>query len=397
MLSNSLDSLAKRKETTSHNQDLSHLESQHTSRLSTTSGHTSPQMPFSRTRDEIPQSPEPESSQPRYPRRESVASDDQDLNFRNDDETLNLDTLEKEAEATASPVMRRTKPRDLFFNSSSQGQPQSSQNQDAPPQSNEDIWNSLTQTQAQPQPQPAQPRSFIDRQANATRISWTESVDGNPQSAQRRREEVTAATNSTRKRPRVDSDDDSDSEDDLFVKDDRTIDPASRRAQKPEQVQSVQRNSSNLSADAQLQQGLITAGQTQPPASTPPSSQVDATQAMMNEARHREQIAQSSKAVKPAMKRPRKRWTPAEEEKLMWYIETMGTSWHIPWADIKSKDSCAPNPLWVDLSQPDIKDKARNMRHRYIREGRERELHDNWKAVTIDSAIRKKFPIREGW
>ncbi|KAJ5296951.1 FAD-binding type 2 [Penicillium atrosanguineum] len=404
MLTSSLDSLAKRKETILHNQDLSHLESQHTSRLSTTSEHTSSQLPVSRTRDEIPPSPEPASSQPRYPRRESVASDDQDLNFRNDDETLNLDTLENEAEATASPVMRRTKPRDLFFSSSSGGQLQGSQDQDAPPQSNEYIWNSLTQTQtqpqaqqAQPQPQP-QPRAFIDRQADATRISWTESVDGNPESAQRRRDEFTAPTNiGTRKRPRVDSDDDSDDDGDFFVNDDRTIDPASRRAQKPEQAQTVRRNSSNLSADAQLQQGLNAAGQTQPPASTPPSSQVDTTQAMMNEARHREQTAQSSIIGKPAKKRPRKRWTPAEEDKLMWYIETTGTSWHIPWAEIKSKDSCAPNPLWVDLSQPDIKDKARNIRHRYIREGREHELHDNWKAVTIDSAVRKKFPIREGW
>ncbi|KAJ5668288.1 Myb-like DNA-binding protein [Penicillium maclennaniae] len=290
-------------------------------------------MPVSQTREEIPQSPELHSPQPRHPRRESVASNDRDLNFCNDDETLNLDTLENEAEATASPVMRRTKPRDLFFNSSREGQPQSSQNQDMLLQSTADIWDSLTQTQTQTQrpAQQVQPRSFIDRQANATRISWTDSVDGNPQSAQRRREEATAATNVTRKRRRIDSDDDSDSEDDPFVRDDRTIDPASRRAQKPEQAQSVRRYSSNQSADAQLQQGLNAADQTQPPASTPTSSHIDATQAMMNEARHREQTAQNSRTLKPAMKRPRKRWTPAEEEKLMWYIETMGTSWRIPW------------------------------------------------------------------
>lgn len=393
MVISSLDSLKKREEAKRHNQDLSQLESQHTSRLSTSSERLVSEVSASGTRDEIPQSPQPESSQPRYPRRESVASDDQDLNFRNDDETLNLDTLENEAEVTASPVMRRTKPSDLFFDRSSGGRPQSPQNQ-----TNEDIWNNLTQTEPQTQAQQAQPRSFIDRQANATRISWTESVDGNPQSAQRRREELTATTTtSTRKRARVDSDDESDSEDDVFVSDDRTIDPSSRRAQKPQQIQSVRRNSSNQSADAQLQQGLNTAGQTQPPASTQPSSQVDATQAMMNEARHSEQIVQASRTVKPANKRPRKRWTPAEEAKLTWYIEHMGSPWHIPWADIKTKDSVSPSPLWVDLSQPDIKDKARNMRHRYIREGRENELHENWKAVTIDSAIRKKFPIREGW
>jgi hypothetical protein len=393
-LVSSLDSLKKREETKRHNQDLSHLESQHTSRLSTSSERLVSDGSGLETRDEIPQSPEPESSQPRYPRRESVASDDQDLNFRNDDETLNLDTLENEAEATASPIMRRTKPSDLFFDRSSGGGRSPSPHN----QTNEDIWNNLTQTQPQTQAKQAQPRSFIDRQENATRISWTESVDGNPQSAQRRREELTATTTaSTRKRRRVDSDDESDSEDDVFVSDDRTIDPSSRRAQKPQQIQSVRRNSSNQSADAQLQQGLNTAGQTQPPPSTQLSSQVDATQAMMNEARHREQIVEASRSVKPASKRPRKRWTPAEEEKLTWYIEHMGSPWHIPWADIKTKDSVSPSPLWVDLSQPDIKDKARNMRHRYIREGRENELHENWKAVTIDSAVRKKFSIREGW
>lgn len=369
MLERSMDQL-KRKETERHEQELSHLESQHTSRLSTTSEHPSFNMSASRTRDEVPQSPQPGSSQPRYPPAESIASEDQDLNFRHEDESFNLNTLETEAEVTASPVMGRTNPRGLYFARSSQAQHQSpqhqgSQHQSSSPQLASDKWNELVRSQ----PQPAQPRAFIDRQANATRVSWGESIDDNPPSAQRRREEVAApASTSTLKRPRIDSDD-SDS-DEHFVRDERSIDPARRRAQKPHQThvdKRVRRNSGSQSPAAdQLQQALTASSQGQPPASTQLNSPPPSTQE-----RWPQKNTQDTEGPVQARSnnRSNKRFTQEQNERLIHLVGEFGTAW----AKILREDALCPDsrggPMFTGRTQVNLKDRARNIRRDYTNRG----------------------------
>ena len=373
MLERSMDQL-KRKETERHEQELSHLESQHTTRLSTTSERPSFTMSASRTRDEVPQSPQPDSSQPRYPPAESIASEDQDLNFRNEDESFNLNTLETEAEVTASPVMGRTNPRALYFARSSQAQHQSPQHQSSQHQSSSlqlasEKWNELVRSQ----PQPAQPRAFIDRQANATRVSWGESIDDNPPSAQRRHEVVAAPTStststSTLKRPRIDSDE-SDS-DEPFVRDERSIDPARRRAQKPHQTRvdkRVRRNSSDQSPAAdQLQQALTASSQGQPPDSAQPSSPPPATQERwpQKNTQDTEMPAQAK-----SNNRRTKRFTEEQNQRLIHLVGEFGTAW----AKILREDSLCPDsrggPMFTGRTQVNLKDRARNIRRDYTNRG----------------------------
>jgi hypothetical protein len=363
-LAQSIDEVVKRREAARRNQDLSHLESQHTSRLSATSEHPSFNMPASRTRDEIPQSPQPESSQPRYPRAESIASADYDLNLRHNDESLNIN-METEAEVTASPVMRRTNLNSLLFDRSS-----GVQDQNSPPQSTADRWNAVYRSPTQQ----AQPRSFIDRQANATRVSWGESIDESPQSARRRREELAAPTStSTRKRPRIDSDDESDSED-PFVTDERNIDAAGRRAQKPHQThpdKRMRRNSSNQSAADQVQQSLDASTQVQPPVSTQPASTQRSSQSgampPSTQSRHIQRLTQDAETAGPTVQR--KRFSEAETKRL---IELVGL-YSTRWADIKRHDELWPEdeggPLLLGRSQVNLKDRARNIRRAYDRAG----------------------------
>lgn len=366
MLERSMDQL-KRKETERHEQELSHLESQHTSRLSTTSERPSFNMSASRTRDEVPQSPQPDSSQPRYPPAESIASEDQDLNFRNGDESFNLNTLETEAEVTASPVMGRTNPRGLYFARSSQAQHQSSQHQSSSPQLASDKWNELVRSQPQPA-QPAQPRAFIDRQANATRVSWGESIDDNPPSAQRREEVAAPTSTSTLKRPRIDSDE-SDS-DEPFVRDERSIDPARRRAQKPHQTRvdkRVRRNSSNQSPAAdQLQQALNASSQGQPPASTQPSSPPPSTQ----ERWPQKNTQDTERPFQAKSNNSRtKRFTEEQNERLIHLVGEFGTAW----AKILREDALCPDsrggPMFTGRTQVNLKDRARNIRRDYTNRG----------------------------
>ncbi|KAJ5198125.1 MYB DNA-binding domain protein [Penicillium cinerascens] len=371
MLERSMNQL-KRKETERHEQELLHLESQHASRLSTTSERPSFNMSASRTRDEVPQSPQPDSSQPRYPPAGSIASEDQDLNFRNEDESFNLNTLETEAEVTASPVIKRTNPRDLYFARSSQAQHQSpqhlgSQHQRSSPQLASDKWNELVRSQ----PQPAQPRAFIDRQANATRVSWGESVDDNPPSAQRPREEVAAPTSTstrTLKRPRIDSDD-SDS-DEPFVRDERSIDPAHRRAQKPHQThvdKRMRRDSSNHSPAAdQLQQALTASSQAQRPASTQPSSPPPATQERWPQKNRQD----TERPARPKNNNKRtNRFTEEQNQRLIHLVGEFGTSW----SKILREDGLCPDshggPMFTGRTQVNLKDRARNIRRDYTNRG----------------------------
>jgi hypothetical protein len=375
-LAQSIDEVVKRREAARRNQDLSHLESQHTSRLSATSEHPSFHMPASRTRDEVPQSPQPESSQPRYPRAESIASADYDLNLRHNDESLNIN-METEAEVTASPVMRRTNLKSLLFDRSSGVQDQSS-----PPQSTADRWNAVYRSPTQ-QAQQAQPRSFIDRQANATRVSWGESIDDSPQSARRRREGLAAPTStSTLKRPRIDSDDESDSED-PFVTDERNIDAAGRRAQKPHQThpdKRMRRNSSNQSAADQVQQSLDASTQVQPPASTQLASTQRSSQSAAvppsTQSRYIERI--TDETAGPTVKH--KRFSSEENERLIELVGLFSTKW----ADIKRHDELWPEdeggPLLLGRSQINLKDRARNIRRAYDRRGE--PLPKNFEHVT---------------
>lgn len=352
LFAHSLDAI-QRRESRHRQQEMSHLESQHPSRPAGTQGtNTSADHgpPASAQVDEVPQSP-----LPRHP--EPMASP----LFDPEDESLNLRGLEAEAEATTSPAMRRTTENDRrFFDS-----PGPEQTPTSAPQSTAEIRNIIMGHQPQP-------RTWIDRQPNAHRISPI----SESQSAERPRPSAPPPISRKRARPETDSED----SDEGFDQDDRDIDTAARRAQKSLQPRPVDKrprivHSTESDAAHQLQEGLTASSQTQQPARPLPftSTQVS-TQLAEQQPRSRWLEANSVSDEQPPFRLAHRgagknTWSDAETERLLMLMARHGTAW----AEIKRQDELCPRqdggPMLTKRSQVNLKDKARNLKEKFLREG----------------------------
>lgn len=359
LVAHSLDAI-QRRESRHRQQEMSHLESQHPSRPAPTRGTNTlgvNRPPTSAQVDEIPQSPPPRHPEPRRSQL-FVARDSQ--SSVPEDESLNLGGLEAEAEATTSPAMRRTHGNHgLFFDS-----PGRDETPVSVPRSTADIRNIIMGRQPQP-------RTWIDRQPNAHRISPI----SESQSVERPR--PSAAPPISRKRPRPESD--SEDSDDGFDQDDRDIDTAARRAQKSPQAPVVKRpriqQSTESDAAHQLQESLTASSQSQQPARPLPiaSTQVS-TQLAEEQPRSRWLAANSVAGEQPTFElnyrsSGKNTWSDAETERLIMLMARHGTAW----AEIKRQDDLCPTqdggPMLTKRSQVNLKDKARNLKEKFLREG----------------------------
>lgn len=340
---------------------MSHLESQHPARPSgaqETSALGTHEPPASAQVDEVPQSPPPRHPEP--PESPLFVPQESPL-FVPEEESLHLDGLEAEAEATTSPAMRRNNQSNgPFFDS-----PNGARTQASPPQSTAEIRNVIMG-------RPPQRLTWTDRQPDAHRISPI----SESQSAERPRAPA-AVPPSSRKRPRPDSDDDD--SDNGFDQDIRDINTSERRAQKPPQARPVGKrprtdHGSESDAADQLQESLTASSQVQLTRTLPFASTQVSTQLAEQQPRSRWLAfnSVSDEQTYPAIedtRRGRKGWTQAETDRLIMLMARHGTSW----AEIKRQDDLCPEqdggPLLTKRSQVNLKDKARNLKEKFLREG----------------------------
>lgn len=185
---------------------------------------------------------------------------------------------------------------------------------------------------------------FIDRQPDADKVSPIS--PGDSQSAE------TSRTRQPPKRAR-DPFEDSDEE---FTQDDRPVDVAERRAQKPDQLPNKRRRTLRTARSPASEET------TYRDPSTPPRHQ---PQPMDEEILSRERLPSISELdTEPKLRR---RWTKEADERLIMYMEKYGTSW----AHIKAADNARPEAsggnMFKDRDQVQLKDRARNLKFRLIR------------------------------
>lgn len=350
LLGLSLDDLGRR-QSRHHQQEMSHLESQHPGRpvdtqVTRTLGDHQP--PASKQVDEIPQSPPP---------RDPVLM----ASFVTEDESLNLGGLEAEAEATTSPAMRRAhENNNFFFDAHDPGQTRTS------PSPSFAVLRTIMEG-----PQRTT-RTWIDHQPNAQRVSPI----SESQSAERPR--AAPAPPLPRKRPHPETD--TEDSDDGFDQDDRAIDTAARRAEKPPQAHPVDKrprveHSTESDAAHQLQEGLTASSQAHRPAHALFSAPRQVSTPLAEEQPpSRWRTANTASDEQPTLRLPpagvgKNTWSEAETERLIMLMARHGTAW----AEIKRQDDLCPSqdggPMLTKRTQVNLKDKARNLKEKFLREG----------------------------
>ncbi|EAW09299.1 telomere repeat binding factor family protein [Aspergillus clavatus NRRL 1] len=240
--------------------------------------------------------------------------------------------------------------------------------------STQDILKAVQETPIPSQPvermNPHIRPAFIDRQDNAERVSPI-SQAGDLLSASRRREPPPS-----RKRAREVSEDEETDSDDDFSSYGRAIDISRKREEKAElqrhKRQRIQEEDADESA-SQLQHGLEQTArgeEAQGPPSTAPlndSRSPDAASPAGQPSRTSDYGVRT--ILRPSRYNPRSRWTPAEDARLIRLIEEYGCKWAV----IGRQNECQP-PLdgeakFVDRTQVQLKDRARNIKIAYLREG----------------------------
>ncbi|KAJ5820352.1 hypothetical protein N7474_005943 [Penicillium riverlandense] len=329
-------------------------------------------------RAEIPQSPEPPANQ-QY---RDGDVDEVDLTGRQQHEIMESNSPPGSArinQVSHPSVSGR------FFDS-----PQAAPPQRVAGPSNDEVLRLMNEPT--PAPGPSSRAAFIDRQSNAERVSPI-SHDTDVWSSERRHGQVESPA--TRKRPRQESSSsDEDSNDDLG-QDDRQINTAERRAQKPPQRSHLAEKRPRFStesdaANIQLQQSLdVSSHASQPTAPQPVGSHSAASRPAGPSRIAALQMAQSEASNPPAAPTgpwatsvfiprsdqdgrlgPKRTYSQEEDERLIFLIGKYGKHWSV----IEKEDSFCPvdegGPKLKGRNQVSLKDRARNLRAMFDREGR---------------------------
>ncbi|KAJ5624402.1 hypothetical protein N7510_000711 [Penicillium lagena] len=376
-------SLMERREQARQRKELSTLESQPPASSSAansrlTDSFNYPEETLSSGRAEIPQSPEPPAH--RQYRDDDV--DEVDLTGRQQHEIMESNS--PPGSARINQVSHTSVP-GRFFDS-----PQAASSRRVAGPSNDEVLRLMNEPT--PRPGPSSRAAFIDRQSNAERVSPI-SHDTDVWSAERRRDQ--AEPLATRKRPRQESPDDDEGSNDDFDQDDRQIDTAERRAQKPPQrshpVEKRPRFSSETdAANTQLQQSLNVFSHTSHPTAPQPVGSHSAASRPAGPSRITAlQMSQSevsnptpapigpwatsvftSRSDQDGRQRPKKTYSQEEDERLIFLIGKYGKRWSV----IEKEDSFCPvdegGPKLKGRNQVSLKDRARNLRAIFDREGR---------------------------
>ncbi|BCR91525.1 uncharacterized protein ACHE_70368S [Aspergillus chevalieri] len=227
--------------------------------------------------------------------------------------------------------------------------------------SSEEVWNAATKATPRltANPRRKTPAAFVDRQEHARRVSPISLSD--PHSAERRERPQPPAS---RKRQRTAEEDDDD--DDEFSRYERAIDPSVKRAQKPDQSRHLKRPRVD---DARRRE------RTSPPSSTAAAATTTTT------------------ATTSTDSKVRVRWSSEEDKRLMRLIRECGTSW----SDLVRQNHAEPvqegEVRIEDRDQVQYKDRARNLKIIYYREGRQDELPKQFEYVTMSK--RDKESLRK--
>lgn len=190
-------------------------------------------------------------------------------------------------------------------------------------------------------PADASRRAFIDRQQDAQRVSPISQSD--VQSADRSR------TLRSRKRTN-EAVEDSDEE---FAQDDRTVNIADRRAQKPNKSPAKRRRTEPSTQEP-------SSSTTHPPAAPRAPSEIPSP--------NPPRPSQPATQQQVGMEQPyRRRWTTEQTNGLIKYIEETGPKWAV----IKAADNARPEAMGGNLfkhrSNVQLKDKARNLKKHFIK------------------------------
>ncbi|RMJ27042.1 hypothetical protein PHISP_02112 [Aspergillus sp. HF37] len=188
---------------------------------------------------------------------------------------------------------------------------------------------------------------FIDRQPDADKVSPISQGDA--------RSAETSHTRQPKKRPRGLFED---SDEDELTQDDRRVNVAERRAQKPDQSPKKRRRTEQPAHRPASEEP------TRRDPSPPPRHQ---PQPREEEVSSRERLHSTSEPdTEPKIRR---RWTEDEDEQLISYMEKHGTSW----SQIKAADNARPEAsggnMFKGRDQMQLKDRARNLKFKRIREG----------------------------
>ncbi|GAD92322.1 Myb-like DNA-binding protein, putative [Paecilomyces variotii No. 5] len=360
--------------------------------------------PQSRDGPSMSTSPDPRRTlrgQPASQTEQVTVADSQWEITLNDDDDWGLQHASPSARAASKDVRRPT---------SSHNDPTSSRNRNREPivniPSSEQILTAAMQHKAS-SGKDRGGTSFIDRQANARRVSPINLDSATP----------SAGPSNLGKRKRADDG----SEDDEFSQDHRAVDVQRKRAQKPaispaKRARFFDYDASDDGAEMQLQSTLDEIVRSTSEAASSPqrpqASQERQTQAE-DQSHHRSLIRDvmdrfpalsgQSKPRKPHQtsepkprsepkpvetrpaypdsSRTRRRWSNEENDRLIYLIENYGVSW----AALKRKDDLMEDgPKLEDRDQVQLKDRARNIKIEYIRNGY--ELPRNFDKVGLKKA-----------
>ncbi|PYH94087.1 hypothetical protein BO71DRAFT_441242 [Aspergillus ellipticus CBS 707.79] len=272
------------------------------------------------------------------------------------DETLDISAhTESHVERSHSPPMSRSVSRPRQEPASTQAPPRTDNDLSLP--SSQEVWNMAQNLVRPSMGAPSSSRlAFIDRQENAVRISPVS--QGDPGSTKRKR-----GRPPKRRRPSTESD--RSSSDDGFDTDDREVATERRRAEKPAQPPQKRARTNNDEDEDQDR-----------PVSRESAESTEVAQA----APHRDEVEQTppppvviSAAARrrtPQAARGRKAngWSSAEDARLIRLIEQYSTSW----VKIESENSIQPElpgEARFEKGQVNIKDRARNLKIKFYREG----------------------------
>jgi len=227
--------------------------------------------------------------------------------------------------------------------------------------------------------QSSAPRSFVDPQANAQGVQWSQGTQLGGTSAPR----ASQIGHGKRPAPAIDEDVGQVSEDEGFEQDQRTVDVQRKRKEAPTSshrsviVASPKR--SRLQAIPQIAEEL------------PDSEEEDeldtsiaTTQVRSSNYREVNQMSKNVSRLNPPKPQNRTKWSPAEDDRLISLIEEVGCSW----ARIKKLDADSGNILEL-RDQVALKDKARNMKYDFLKAGV--LLPENFEGVTLSSWQKEKL------
>ncbi|KAL4975164.1 hypothetical protein BDW66DRAFT_74188 [Aspergillus desertorum] len=280
----------------------------------------------------------------------TLVTEEPDLNFEDDSELANGDESSQiERSRSPSVALRRTAPWRPEPTSTAQ------RTDDLTLSQSQMVWEAIKNgisTRSAPGPSRRVTSRFIDRQPDAARVSPIRDGDSQRSAIRRVEERV------SRKRARANTETDSDVDDSTFDSDDRSVDIERRRAEKPQhsrskrpRLEQAEPQRLHVSADAY---------------------QDDVVEEISHPVRRRTKQPASISSQRSAGRyasKPRSSWTEAEDNRLIRLMKDHGHKWSLIERHNIAQPAEEGEVRIEGRGQVAFKDRARNMKISYYREG----------------------------